>query len=125
MLEKAVQLRNNAYAPYSHFQVGCCLQTDNGALYSGCNVENISYGLTLCAEGAAIAAMVSAGEHKIAEITVISSGNEICPPCGACRQRIAEFGSENTLVHMYNHSQEKKQTCTLKELLPFSFNTLK
>jgi len=124
MLEKAIEIREKAYAPYSHFKVGCCILTDKGNSYVGCNVENISYGLTLCAEGSAIAAMISAGEKHIAEVTVISSGNEICPPCGACRQRIAEFGQENTLIHMYNNSKEKKMTCSLKELLPYSFNTL-
>jgi cytidine deaminase len=124
MLEKAIEVRDKAYSPYSQFKVGCCILTDKGSLFSGCNVENISYGLTLCAEGSAIAAMITAEEHHIAELTVISSGNEICPPCGACRQRIAEFGRENTLIHMYNNTHEKKMTYTLKELLPYSFNTL-
>ena len=121
MLTQAQQIRNKAYAPYSRFHVGCCIKTPSGNYYTGCNIENVSYGLTLCAEGSAIAAMICAGEKHIQELAVISNGDEICTPCGACRQRISEFASPNTLIHMYNQA-ELKQTVTLKELLPFAFN---
>jgi cytidine deaminase len=122
MLEAAKEARTHAYAPYSHFHVGACIKTSLGNLYSGCNIENAAYGLTLCAEGSAIAAMVTAGEKKITEMYVISSGDEICPPCGACRQRILEFSTPNTLIHMYSNNAKKELIMTIDQLLPHSFN---
>ncbi len=120
MLTAAQKIRDKAYVPYSHFQVGCCIKTLSGNLYTGCNVENISYGLTICAEASAITAMVAAGEHKIQELSVISNSTEICTPCGACRQRIGEFASPNTIIHMYNQSGQKKSV-SFKDLLPYAF----
>ena len=120
MLEQAKIARALAYAPYSRFQVGCCLQSGSGKLYRGTNIENASYGLTLCAEGSAIAAMLNAGETIIKAVTVISSGQKICTPCGACRQRLREFAALDTPVHMYN-SAEEKMSLTLAALLPHSF----
>lgn len=100
MITKAHNALDNAYAPYSKFKVACCIQTSNGTLFTGVNVENGSYGLTLCAEAAAISNMVSAGEQHISHMVVLASSNMICPPCGACRQRIHEFSDENTMIHM-------------------------
>ena len=120
LLEKAHHAMKNAYAPYSQFQVGACILTETGEYFSGCNVENASYPLTVCAEMSAIAGMVSAGKTRIAEILIISSGDLVAPPCGACRQRICEFATENTQVHLYNTAGEH-QTYTLNELLPHAF----
>jgi cytidine deaminase len=120
MLEQATLARDRAYAPYSHFHVGCCIKTTNNEFFTGFNIENVSYSLTLCAEATAIAAMITAGQKHIAEITIISSGKDICSPCGACRQRIREFASPEALIHMFSASGEQ-QTNTLAELLPFSF----
>ena len=120
MLALARAAADRAYAPYSKFQVGVCLCTENGNFYSGCNIENASYSLANCAEDTAICHMVNAGEHSITEVVVTSSGDEICTPCGACRQRIREFSGPNTLIHMYNiHGDSIKRS--LNELLPHSF----
>ena len=95
MFELARAARRRAYAPYSRFQVGACLRTASGALYAGCNVENAAYPEGLCAEAAAIAAMVAAGEGEIAAIAIVGGledGPEVrCPPCGGCRQKLYEF----------------------------------
>lgn len=120
MLTAAQKIRDKAYAPYSHFPVGCCIKTASGNFFTGCNVENASYGLTICAEASAITAMVAAGETKIQELTVISNSSEICTPCGACRQRIGEFATSDTIINMYNQSGEKKSV-SFKELLPYAF----
>lgn len=110
-----------AYAPYSRFQVACCIQTKNNKLFVGVNVENGSYGLTLCAETSAIATMVSEGEQEIDSIVVLASSNKLCAPCGACRQRIHEFANENTLIHLCTH-ESVLQTMTINELLPLAFD---
>lgn len=120
MLELAQAAQSKAYAPYSTFYVGACILADDDQFYLGCNVENISYGLTLCAEATAISQMVIAGRHKIKEITIIGSSDVFCSPCGACRQRIAEFAELSTLVHFYNAKAEC-QTMTMEALLPQPF----
>ncbi|MBB72054.1 MAG: cytidine deaminase [Legionellales bacterium] len=120
LIEHAKAAQSRAYAPYSQFAVGCCIRTAKGNVYSGCNIENASYSLTCCAEATAIAAMVSAGEHDIAEVVVIGTGELPCWPCGACRQRIREFANSETLIHMHTHSGSSA-TKTLDELLPVSF----
>jgi cytidine deaminase len=110
----------NAYAPYSHFQVGAALRTRNGAVYSGCNVENAAYPQGNCAEAGAIAAMALAGERRIAEILVVGDGDGLCTPCGGCRQRIREFADGQTPVHVAG-PRGVRRTFTLGELLPESF----
>lgn len=123
LLEAARKVKENAYAPYSNFHVGAALVTDSGKLYSGCNVENTSYGLTICAERNAIFKMAAEGERKISEILVIGDTEEFLPPCGACRQVIAEFSENGTAVYLCNKQGEWKKT-TVGELIPFTF-TLK
>ncbi|HEY7140835.1 MAG TPA: cytidine deaminase, partial [Methylomirabilota bacterium] len=91
MLDRAHQALVNAHAPYSRFRVGACLRAASGRLHAGCNVENSSYPVTQCAEATAIGAMVAAGDREIAEILVVTEGPELCPPCGRCRQQLAEF----------------------------------
>ena len=131
LLKAALAARSNAHAPYSKFHVGACVKTGGGKFYVGCNCENASYPVGQCAEAGAIAAMVAAGEREIAEILVVgapASGEawqELVTPCGACRQRIAEFGHEGTKVHAASIGANGKATVqrsfTLGELLPFAF----
>ncbi|MCX6557899.1 MAG: cytidine deaminase [Candidatus Aminicenantes bacterium] len=124
LLKAARKSRSNAYAPYSRFQVGAAVLSGNNKIYSGCNVENASFGLTCCAERNAIFAMVAAGEKTIREILVIGESEEFLPPCGACRQVIAEFAAPAVKVHMAN----RKGAClttTVGELVPFIFHLKK
>tara|TARA_R110000868_G_scaffold84822_3_gene238885 strand:+ start:9831 stop:10229 length:399 start_codon:yes stop_codon:yes gene_type:complete len=120
MLEQAQAVMQNAYSPYSKFKVGCCIRTDKNNYYAGCNVECASYSITSCAESSAICQMVSAGETNIAEVLIISTGETPCPPCGACRQYIREFASDDTPIHCYGQNGES-MTMTLGALLPASF----
>lgn len=109
-----------AYAPYSKFKVGAAVLSTAGQYYSGCNVENISYPVGTCAEAGAIAAMVNGGDGKIAEILIYADSRQLITPCGACRQRIAEFSSAGTLIHLAN-AQGLQKTFKITDLLPFSF----
>jgi cytidine deaminase len=120
LLEAAKQVKDKAYAPYSDFHVGAALVTDKGTIFTGCNVENTSYGLTNCAERTAIFKMISEGENRIDEILVIGDTKEFLPPCGACRQVMAEFSHNDTIVYMCNNQGQWKQT-TVRELLPYTF----
>ncbi len=120
LLEVAKQAKDNAYAPYSNFHVGAALITDSGKIYSGCNVENTSFGLTICAERNAIFQMVADGEKKIKEILVIGDTEDFLPPCGACRQVIAEFADAKTNVYMCNKIGDFKKTL-VEDLIPFTF----
>lgn len=124
LLNAAERVLTKAYAPFSHFQVGAALLTRTGNLYAGCNVENSSYGLTICAERAAIVAAV-AGEGgdnlEIYAIAVVNARKQPCSPCGACRQFIYEFG-KNAFVLFY--SKDGLQEKTIAELLPNGFDFL-
>ncbi len=110
-----------AHAPYSEFPVGAAILAANGEIYSGCNVENASYPEGCCAEASAISNMVGAGEKKIIEIAVIAKKMDLVTPCGGCRQRIAEFGNADTLVHLCDQNCII-ETVRLGELLPKSFD---
>ncbi len=110
----------NAYAPYSRFKVGAALRTPDGAVYSGCNVENAAYPQGACAEAGAIAAMALAGKRRIAEILVIGDGETLCTPCGGCRQRIREFAEPSAAIHVAG-PEGVRRSFTLGELLPESF----
>jgi cytidine deaminase len=116
----ALQAREKAYAPYSRFPVGAALRTENGALFAGCNVENAAYPLGVCAETSAISAMVAAGESRIAEILVVGPGLERLAPCGACRQRIAEFMGAGGVVHLADPAGGVL-SLTIADLLPHAF----
>jgi cytidine deaminase len=107
-----------AYAPYSKFRVGAALESVHGTVFTGCNVENASYGLTICAERAAICAAVSAGERRFRRAVVVSDVDPPAAPCGACRQVLAEFGLDLPIEGVGS-----KQTVSwrLSELLPVSF----
>jgi cytidine deaminase len=98
LLEAAKRVREHAYAPYSGFRVGAAIQSDSGRVYVGANVENASYGATVCAERAAVAAMIAAGEKRIVGVAVYAEGPELSMPCGMCRQVLVEFGKDATVV---------------------------
>mgnify|MGYP006157778437 FL=1 len=116
----AQQAAAQAYAPYSKFPVGVAVLAASGKIYSGCNVENASYGGTVCAERNAIAAAVVAGERQFRALVVYTPQAMLTPPCGICRQVIAEFFSPDAPVASYNHLQQQQQW-TLGELLPAAF----
>ena len=120
LLKKAKQARENSYAPYSNFHVGCCILADNNEFYAGTNVENACYPCGECAESTAIGNMIVAGAKHIKEILVIGSGDTTCFPCGNCRQKISEFATEATQVHVVAQD-DSVQTYTLAELLPSQF----
>jgi cytidine deaminase len=120
LFEAAKAAQAKAYAPYSRFNVGAALRTPSGAVFAGCNVENAAYPQGACAETGAIGAMALAGERRIAEILVIGDGEGLCTPCGGCRQRIREFASAETPVHVAGPGGVRL-TLSLAELLPYSF----
>ena len=120
LFEAAKKARENAHVPYSKFKVGAAILTEDNHIIVGCNVENAAYPQSQCAEASAIGNMVSQGFTTIKEILVIGSGNLLCSPCGACRQRIREFASLSIPIHMCNTIKHLK-TSRLEELLPDSF----
>jgi cytidine deaminase len=120
IVSAANKVKDHAYSPYSHFKVGASILSNNNNIYSGCNVESCAYGATLCAEGAAIANMVSNGEYKIAEIAITSSSNSVCYPCGICLQKILEFSDDKTKIHLCVNGQIKESYVVL-DLLPKGF----
>ena len=120
MIAAARDIRERAYAPYSNFRVGAVVRTPGGDLFAGCNVENSAYPQGNCAEASAIAAMVAAGQRRIAEVVVIGAGDQLCTPCGGCRQRLREFAAGDTPVHVCG-PEGLRRTFTLGELLPFAF----
>ncbi len=120
LLQAARDVRENAYAPYSGFKVGVALRAGSGQVYAGCNVENVAYPEGTCAEAGAIAAMISAGETTLHEITVIADSPEPVTPCGGCRQKLAEFGDADVPVTMATTAGQSL-TMTLAELLPGAF----
>ncbi|MBQ8482033.1 MAG: cytidine deaminase [Alphaproteobacteria bacterium] len=119
LLQVAQNCRLNAYAPYSKFKVGAAVLTANNKIYGGCNVENASYPCGTCAEAGAVAAMIADGETTITEILIIAD-TECILPCGNCLQKIAEFGTEKTMIHSADLNGNIK-TYTLQQLLPHNF----
>jgi cytidine deaminase len=124
LLAAARKARRRAYAPYSDFPVGAAVLGGDGRIYSGCNVENASLGLTCCAERNAVFAMVAAGEREIKEVLVIGKTREFLPPCGACRQVIAEFAEPGVVVHMCDRAGDGRDI-TVAELVPHLFHLKK
>jgi cytidine deaminase len=120
LIEIAKQARDKAYVPYSNFGVGAALLTANGDVVTGCNIENASFGLTNCAERTAIFKLLSEGKQEIHTIAVVADAPRPVPPCGACRQVMAEFCRPDTKVILTNLQGDIKET-TVAELLPFSF----
>lgn len=120
LIEAAAKARANAHAPYSRFRVGAAIRAEDGSIHAGANVENAAYPEGLCAEAAAIGAMVTAGARRIRELAVLADGPTLCAPCGGCRQRIREFAGPETLVHLCSPAGLQK-TVTIGELLPLAF----
>jgi len=114
LIAVAWEARERAYAPYSNFKVGAALLSADGQVFQGCNVENISYGLTICAERVAIGAAVAQGVTKFDRVAVVADTKEPVSPCGACRQVLAEFGVKTIILANKQGSVE----FTLEELLP-------
>jgi cytidine deaminase len=120
LTDSAVAARNNAHAPYSHFQVGAALEADDGRVFTGCNVENATYGLSICAERVAVFKAISEGVRKFQRIAVAADTEILTPPCGACRQILWEFCGdiEVTLTNLHG----KTETFRLKDLFPRPFD---
>lgn len=120
-LEQAARaVRENAHVPYSRFKVGAAIRTSSGAVFTGCNVENLAYPQGTCAEAGAIAAMCAAGERVIAEVLVIADAPDPVPPCGGCRQKLSEFAAPQVPVTMMT-TDGLERTMTLDQLLPGAF----
>ncbi len=120
MLEQALAVMPRAYAPYSKFHVAACIRSDQDELFTGVNVENMSYGLTFCAEANAIGHLIAAGHRHIKDVVVVANSNELCAPCGACRQRLFEFSLPETQIYLCN-DKGVLQSHLLDELLPVAF----
>ncbi|MFO7921777.1 cytidine deaminase [Rhodobacteraceae bacterium W635] len=121
LLDEAARVRLRAHTPYSEFKVGAAIRSREGNLHLGCNVENIAYPEGTCAEAGAIAAMIAGGDTRIAEIAVIADSPDPVPPCGGCRQKLAEFADGDTPVLLANTAGKTLRT-TVAELLPGAFS---
>jgi cytidine deaminase len=120
LTDTALAVRNNAHAPYSHFLVGAALETDDGRVFTGCNIENATYGLSVCAERVAVFKAISDGARKFRRVAVAADTDVLTPPCGACRQILWEFCGdiEVTLVNLNG----KSETFRMKDLFPRPFD---
>ena len=116
--QAACKARTHAYAPYSHFAVGAAVRTKQGEIFTGCNVENASYGLTICAERNAIFAAIGAGRRELATLCVVADTKEPVAPCGACRQVIAEFHIQTVILA---NCAGQTKIMSGEELLPYGF----
>ena len=120
MIKLAAEASKNAYVPYSKFPVGACVLAESGKVYIGCNFENSSYGMTICAERNAIGSAIASGERKIRAVAIYSPKKKYCVPCGACRQVMSEFVSSDGL-DIVLETENGIVVKTLKEMLPDSF----
>ena len=121
LLNKAKETMNNAYAPYSHFKFGAAILTEEGFVYTGCNVENASYGATICAERTAAVKAVSEGYIKFSKVAIVSSEGTYTYPCGVCRQFLSEFMTKDSVIIVEDEKEGIKEV-PFKELLPLSFS---
>lgn len=125
LIKKASSMLEFSYAPYSNFHVGAALLTKNGKIFTGCNIENATYGATNCAERTAFFKAISEGEKEFCAIAIVGGKNgkidDFCSPCGICRQVMAEFCSKDFKIILANSKNEIK-TFSLEELLPESFS---
>ncbi len=120
LVKAAARARDNAYAPYSKFKVGAALKTASGKVYAGCNVENVAYPEGTCAEAGAIAAMIADGETRFVEAAVIAQSPQPVPPCGGCRQKLAEFAEANARITMAT-TEGIETEVAVADLLPGAF----
>ncbi|HUA21102.1 MAG TPA: cytidine deaminase [Bryobacteraceae bacterium] len=120
LTEAALSARAHAHAPFSKFRVGAALEAEDGRIFTGCNVENATYGLTICAERVAVFKAISEGARKFRRIAVAADTEELTPPCGACRQILWEFLGDTELMLVNLHG--KSETLRLKDLFPRPFD---
>ena len=120
LIDAAQDVRQRAYAPYSHFQVGAALETEDGTVFKGCNVENLSYGATICAERNAVFQAVAAGHKKFKAIAVIADLPTPITPCGMCRQVLGEFGGETEVI--CTNLKKDVMVSSVGALLPAAFD---
>lgn len=120
LLEAARAVRQRAHAPFSHFQVGAALEDETGRIFTGCNVENATFGLTMCAERVAVFKAISEGAAKLKRVAVVADTETLTPPCGACRQILWEFCGDAELI--LANLTGKQETTTLKQIFPRPFD---
>ncbi len=120
LIDAARQVRERAHAPFSKFRVGAAIEDENGRVFTGCNVENATYGLTLCAERVAVFKAISEGAAKLKRIVVVTDSDTLTPPCGACRQILWEFCGDAELV--LANVAGKQETMSLKQIFPRPFD---
>jgi cytidine deaminase len=120
LVEAALAVRHNAHAPFSHFQVGAAIEDSSGRIHTGCNVENATYGLTVCAERVAVFKAISEGAREFRRVAVAADTDTLTPPCGACRQILWEFCGDVEVV--LANPAGKTETLRLKDLLPRPFD---
>lgn len=123
MIALAKETLPNSHSPYSKFPVACVIKTKSGKLFRGVNMENSAYPDGICAEGAALTAMVTAGEREVDEVLVLASKEFKCYPCGGCRQKLSEFSTAETKVFSSNEAEGLVDSKTMGELLPCSFSS--
>jgi cytidine deaminase len=121
LIDAALEAQKRAYAPYSQFAVGAALRDERNRIHAGCNVENAAFPEGLCAEAAALAAMVLGGGRRCIEIAVVAAGDRLISPCGGCRQKLREFGADDMIIVLCDGVGEPRRTFLLGELLPCSF----
>ncbi len=121
LIAKAVEAQENSFSPYSNFRVGAALQADDGNIYTGCNIECSSYGLTICAERVALYKAISEGNRSFRRIVVITDSEDFCPPCGACRQVLWDFTKSLEII-LVNKSLKQK-THKIRDLFPEAFDS--
>ncbi len=121
LCQKAIEMLDRAYVPYSHFPVGAALECADGTVFTGCNVENAAYGPTICAERTAIVKAVSEGHRDFVRIAIAGTSEDFCVPCGTCRQVMMEFAPALEIICMNSKGESKR--FALKELLPYGFDS--
>lgn len=122
LINAAKEAMERSYSPYSQFKVGAAVLADDGKIYKGCNIENSSYGATICAERTAISKAVSEGAGSVIKIAIVSSSGEHTFPCGICRQVLVEFAGDNTVVLLEGEKGAVIEEYLLGELVPYAFD---